>query len=120
MRKTVFGAATIALLIGLAIGTLISGGPRNASRPANAVATSQGVVPTIPVECRSALELAGQGFGVALGGFGQARAAANANVGPGGQSPVVGVLGQADARMQSFVEQFNHARAACTAITEKK
>jgi hypothetical protein len=71
-------------------------------------------------DCRRALEIANQGFGVATQALGQARAAAAATGAAGGAAnpvPLENILGQGFAQLDGLRSQFLQGRAACEGAT---
>lgn len=113
MHKTIVGVAALSLLVGVGAGWVFSP-TKTVVRTESAKATSTDVV-ALPVECRSALELAGTGLGAALAGLGQAQSAISVSLSSDAPTPVLGVLGQSNARVQNVLAQYNQDRAACTA-----
>lgn len=113
MRKAFVGVAALALLVGVGVGALIS--PTKTVVRTESVAASARETAVLPVECRSAMQLAVTGLGAALEGLGTSQSALSASRAPDTASPALGVLGQSNVRVQSVLAQYNQARSACEA-----
>jgi hypothetical protein len=118
-RNVVVIASLVALAVGFGAGALSGLRTRTVTRE-KVVRVGGGTAS----DCRRAVEIANQGFGIATQSLGQARAAAaaagrsGAGTGtPGGTtaapSPVENILGQSLAQLDGFRSQFLQARAAC-------
>ena len=116
-RNVVVIVSLIALAVGFGAGALSGLRTRTVTRE-KVVRVGGGTAS----DCRRAVEIANQGFGIATQSLGQARAAAAAagrsGAGTGGTttaapSPVENILGQSLAQLDGFRSQFLQARAAC-------
>ncbi len=115
-RNVVVTVSLIALAVGFAAGALSGLRTRTVTRE-KVVRVGAGVTG----DCRRAVEIANQGFGMATQALGQARAAAAAAGRSGAatgtttaaSSPVENILGQSLAQLDGFRSQFLQARAAC-------
>jgi hypothetical protein len=115
VKKLVAASSVISLLIGVTAGVMLAPGKSAAQDAPQEVSSTAPA--TLPVECRSALNLGNQAFGVALEGIGQGRSAAAASVNAASnRSSTVGVLGEAAARVQNMAQQYNQSRATCLSV----
>jgi hypothetical protein len=119
-RNVVVTVSLVALAVGFGAGALSGLRTRTVTKEK---VVRVGAGPTS--DCRRAVEIANQGFGIATQSLGQARAAAAAGrsgaatgtTTAAGQSPVENILGQSLAQLDSFRGQFLQARAACESAT---